>query len=85
MLDPEWLVAVISYHFIIQCFSITRWNALFICCCYWALSLYLTGSVQDLTWDVERSLLFSASFDNSIICWDIGGQKGVAYDLNGHR
>lgn len=29
--------------------------------------------------------MFSASHDKTIICWDIGGQKGVTYDLQGHR
>ncbi|KAF6021701.1 WDFY2 [Bugula neritina] len=44
-----------------------------------------TGSVHALSWDVLDARLFSGSFDESIICWDIGGQKGTAYDLNGHK
>lgn len=38
-----------------------------------------------LAWDVDRNLLFSGSFDQSIIVWDIGGQQGTAFELQGHR
>ncbi|KAL8595582.1 WD repeat and FYVE domain-containing protein 2 [Nucella lapillus] len=44
-----------------------------------------TGSVRSLAWDVDRQLLFSGSFDNGIIVWDIGGKKGTAFELQGHR
>ena len=44
-----------------------------------------TGSVRCLAWDEERSLLFSGSFDQSIIVWDIGGQQGTAFELQGHH
>ncbi|UYV79634.1 WDFY2 [Cordylochernes scorpioides] len=44
-----------------------------------------SGSIQCLTWDPERKLLFSGSFDQIIVVWDIGGQKGTAYELQGHR
>ncbi|ELU03889.1 hypothetical protein CAPTEDRAFT_228655 [Capitella teleta] len=44
-----------------------------------------SGSVRCLAWDEERNLLFSGSFDQSIIVWDIGGQKGTAFELQGHR
>ncbi|CAH1781379.1 unnamed protein product [Owenia fusiformis] len=44
-----------------------------------------TGSVRALAWDADRSLLFSGSFDQSIIVWDIGGQKGTAFELQGHN
>ena len=43
------------------------------------------GSVRCLAWDVDRQLLFSGSFDQSIIVWDIGGKKGTAFELQGHR
>ncbi|XP_013385878.1 WD repeat and FYVE domain-containing protein 2 [Lingula anatina] len=43
------------------------------------------GSVRSLAWDAERSLLFSGSFDQSIIVWDIGGQQGTAIELQGHQ
>lgn len=45
----------------------------------------ITGSVRCLAWDEERSLLFSGSFDQSIIVWDIGGQQGTAFELQGHK
>ncbi|KAK7091071.1 WD repeat and FYVE domain-containing protein 2-like [Littorina saxatilis] len=44
-----------------------------------------SGSVRCLAWDLERKLLFSGSFDQSIIVWDIGGKKGTAFELQGHR
>ncbi|XP_022791055.1 WD repeat and FYVE domain-containing protein 2-like isoform X2 [Stylophora pistillata] len=43
-----------------------------------------SGSVRALAWDPESKLLFSGSFDESIIVWDIGGQKGTALELHGH-
>ena len=49
------------------------------------VTLLLTGSVRCLAWDEERSLLFSGSFDKSIIVWDIGGQQGTAFELQGHQ
>ena len=45
----------------------------------------LPGSVRSLAWDAERSLLFSGSYDQSIIVWDIGGRQGTAFELQGHR
>lgn len=44
-----------------------------------------TGSIRSLSWDSERSLLFSASFDQVVVVWDIGGQRGTAFELQGHR
>ncbi|XP_050306648.1 WD repeat and FYVE domain-containing protein 2 [Anthonomus grandis grandis] len=44
-----------------------------------------TGSIRSLTWDISRQMLFSGSFDHSIIVWDIGGQQGNAYELQGHH
>ncbi|XP_022668618.1 WD repeat and FYVE domain-containing protein 2-like isoform X1 [Varroa jacobsoni] len=44
-----------------------------------------SGSVQSLLWDERRRLLISGGFDQIIIVWDIGGGKGTAYELSGHR
>ncbi|XP_073987700.1 WD repeat and FYVE domain containing 2 isoform X1 [Rhodnius prolixus] len=43
------------------------------------------GSIRTLEWDPVEQRLFSGSFDQSIIVWDIGGQQGTAYELQGHR
>jgi len=43
-----------------------------------------SGSVQSLAWDSEKEWLYSGSFDESVIIWDIGGQKGSALELHGH-
>jgi len=45
----------------------------------------VAGSIRSLSWDYERSLLFSASFDQVVVVWDIGGQRGTAFELQGHR
>jgi WD40 repeat protein len=47
--------------------------------------MLVAGSVRCMAWDIERKLLFSGSFDQSIIVWDIGGKKGTAFELQGHR
>lgn len=44
-----------------------------------------TGSIRSLEWDCEKQLLFSGSFDQSIIVWDIGGRQGITYELQGHQ
>ncbi|KAF2895392.1 hypothetical protein ILUMI_10787 [Ignelater luminosus] len=44
-----------------------------------------SGSVRTLAWDPERQMLFSGSFDQTVIVWDIGGQQGNAYELQGHH
>lgn len=44
-----------------------------------------TGSVRDLFWAAGPQLLFSGSFDQSVIVWDIGGRRGTAYELQGHN
>lgn len=44
-----------------------------------------SGSVRTLSWDSERQMLFSGSFDQTVIVWDIGGQQGTAYELQGHQ
>jgi len=38
-----------------------------------------------LAWDANRKFLFSGSNDKTIIVWDIGSQKGITYDLDGHK
>lgn len=44
-----------------------------------------SGSVGTLAWDNDRKILFSGSFDQTVIVWDIGGQQGTAYELQGHQ
>ncbi|KAF5303192.1 hypothetical protein FQA39_LY10105 [Lamprigera yunnana] len=44
-----------------------------------------SGSVRTLAWDFDRQMLFSGSFDQTVIVWDIGGQQGNAYELQGHH
>ena len=64
-----------------------------VCCCSERLFIFIfcliflclfKGSVRALAWDPENRLLFSGSFDESIIVWDIGGQQGTAFELHGH-
>jgi len=43
------------------------------------------GPVRSLSWDAGLKFLFSGSEDKGIICWDIGGQQGTAYELQGHK
>ncbi|EDO26009.1 predicted protein [Nematostella vectensis] len=52
------------------------------CCCH--SIVVVLGSIGGLAWDAEKRLLFSGSFDQSIIIWDIGGQQGTAFELQGH-
>lgn len=44
-----------------------------------------TNAVKSILWDPVKQMLFSASSDSSIICWDIGGKKGTIYELQGHK
>ncbi|XP_028292649.1 WD repeat and FYVE domain-containing protein 2 isoform X3 [Gouania willdenowi] len=44
-----------------------------------------TGNVTALCWDPVQRVLFSGSSDHSIIMWDIGGRKGTAIELQGHK
>lgn len=44
-----------------------------------------SGSIRSLSWDAEKQMLFSGSFDHTVIVWDIGGQQGHAYELQGHH
>ena len=57
----------------------------FVCYYKWLFSANLPGSVRSLAWDAERSLLFSGSYDQAIIVWDIGGRQGTAFELQGHQ
>lgn len=43
------------------------------------------GSIRALLWEPSTNWLFSAGSDQVIICWDIGGGEGTAYELRGHR
>lgn len=43
------------------------------------------SSVRSLLWEPLNKWLFSGGSDKVIICWDIGGCKGSAYELAGHR
>lgn len=43
-----------------------------------------SGAIRCLAWDSRREMLYSASNDQIIICWDIGGKRGTAYELLGH-
>lgn len=42
-------------------------------------------SINYLLWEPLNKWLFSAGSDHMIICWDIGGKKGNAYELQGHK
>ncbi|RWS31561.1 WD repeat and FYVE domain-containing protein 2-like protein [Leptotrombidium deliense] len=44
-----------------------------------------SSAIRCLSWDPEKQMLFSGSFDQVIICWDIGGKRGTAYELLGHH
>jgi WD40 repeat protein len=44
-----------------------------------------TGSIRALYWAEGPQLLFSGSYDHSVIVWDIGGRRGTAYELQGHH
>ncbi|BFZ06608.1 hypothetical protein BsWGS_09647 [Bradybaena similaris] len=43
------------------------------------------GSIRCLSWDADNQLLFSGSFDQSVVVWDIGSRKGTAFELQGHK
>ena len=43
------------------------------------------GSVRCLSYDAERRVLFSGGSDELVVVWDIGSQKGTAYELMGHK
>ncbi|KAL5280219.1 WDFY2 family protein [Megaselia abdita] len=44
-----------------------------------------TGAIKCLKWVEGPQLLFSGSFDNSVIVWDVGGRRGTVYELQGHN
>ncbi|CAH8623311.1 unnamed protein product, partial [Dicrocoelium dendriticum] len=41
-------------------------------------------TITSLSWDRVNSRLFSSSADRTVILWDIGGAKGLAFKLQGH-
>lgn len=43
-----------------------------------------SNSTNCLCWDAEKKILYSGSSDKSIIVWDIGGNKGTSFELQGH-
>lgn len=43
------------------------------------------GSIRALRWVAGPQLLFSGSFDQSVIVWDVGGRRGTVYELQGHN
>uniref|UniRef100_A0AC35GKB2 FYVE-type domain-containing protein n=1 Tax=Panagrolaimus sp. PS1159 TaxID=55785 RepID=A0AC35GKB2_9BILA len=43
-----------------------------------------TAAITSLAWDSKRGILYSGSADTLVIGWDIAGQKGNCYELNGH-
>ena len=57
---------------------------MYICALVTSLSV-CPGSVRCLNYDRERRILFSGGFDQVVILWDIGSQKGTAYELTGHK
>ena len=61
-----------------------RWIALSLSASWPALSV-LSGGVTALCWDPVQRVLFSGSSDHSVIMWDIGGRKGTAIELQGHK
>uniref|UniRef100_A0A7E4ZUI4 FYVE-type domain-containing protein n=1 Tax=Panagrellus redivivus TaxID=6233 RepID=A0A7E4ZUI4_PANRE len=44
-----------------------------------------TAAISSLAWDPVRGQLYSGSTDQLVIMWDIAGQKGSCYELNGHN
>uniref|UniRef100_U5ENG3 FYVE-type domain-containing protein n=1 Tax=Corethrella appendiculata TaxID=1370023 RepID=U5ENG3_9DIPT len=43
------------------------------------------GSIRALYWAAGPQLLFSGSYDQTVIVWDIGGKRGTTYELQGHN
>lgn len=44
-----------------------------------------SSAIRCLIWDPHKQMLYSGSLDRVIICWDIGGKRGTAYELQGHQ
>uniref|UniRef100_A0AC35U7E2 FYVE-type domain-containing protein n=1 Tax=Rhabditophanes sp. KR3021 TaxID=114890 RepID=A0AC35U7E2_9BILA len=44
-----------------------------------------SAAITDLAWDVSRQQLFSASIDEIVVVWDIGGNRGQCFELSGHK
>uniref|UniRef100_A0AC34F2P7 FYVE-type domain-containing protein n=1 Tax=Panagrolaimus sp. ES5 TaxID=591445 RepID=A0AC34F2P7_9BILA len=42
------------------------------------------AAITSLAWDSKRGQLYSGGADSLVIAWDIAGQKGNCYELNGH-
>lgn len=43
------------------------------------------SAIRCLAWDPSQQVLYSGGADHVIICWDIGGKRGTAYELQGHK
>jgi WD40 repeat protein len=43
-----------------------------------------SAAIRCLVWANRHQMLYSASNDKVIICWDIGGKRGTAFELQGH-
>lgn len=52
---------------------------------YFRFGYFVAGSVRCLCYDPEKRVLFSGGFDKVVVVWDIGSQKGTAYELTGHE
>ena len=44
-----------------------------------------SGSIRSMCYDAERRVLFSGGFDELVVVWDIGSQRGTAFELMGHK
>ena len=63
-----------------QCFILISFKNQLIKLCEFSCVLhYLQGVLELLLGMQRKKLLFSGSFDQSIIIWDIGGQQGTAF------
>lgn len=49
------------------------------------MKVFFKESVGNLLWDSDVEWLFSGSFDNTLVVWDVGGHEGLAVELNGHE
>lgn len=49
------------------------------------VSDFIAGSIRCLKWVEDIHFLFSGSSDLSVIVWDIGGKRGITYELQGHK
>lgn len=44
-----------------------------------------TSEITSILWEPKTNFLFSCSSDKTIMCWDIGGKKGLYLRLQGHQ